>query len=366
MAKANQYHPQSVSHPGTTLSEKLTELGMGPKEFAVRTGKPEKTITAILKGDSALTPDMAVLFENVLHIPARFWLQRQLQYDEAVARAKAAEQIKQAESWAKAFPVVKMIRLGWLPVVSSATERTAAMLNFFGVSTAAAWSDYYLNTRLKNSFRISLAHAKDPHAISAWLRRGELQASELQATPYSESAFRNVLTQIKRLTAEHPVNFFEQLQTVCLTAGVKVVHTPCLPKAPISGATRWVGNHPLIQLSCRYKRNDIFWFTVFHEAGHILLHGKKDIFLEAAEFGDQYKQQEQEADDFAVQWTLNKAQEQQIVNTSPLTVEGVHEYAKTFGTHPAIIIGRLIRLGILHTSVGYQYGFFEKVELDIP
>lgn len=364
MATANQYHPQSVSHPGVTLREKLEELTMGPKEFAVRTGKPEKTVTAILKGDSAITPDMAVLFENVLQIPARFWLQRQLQYDEAVARAKAAEQVQQATAWAKAFPVLKMMQLGWLPPAPSATERASAILSFFGVSTANAWSDYYLNERLKNSFRISLAHTKDPHAISAWLRRGELQANELHATTYDEAAFRAVLPQIRQLMAGQPVDFFARLQALCLTTGVKVVHTPCLPKAPISGATRWVGDHPIIQLSCRYKRNDIFWFTVFHEVGHILLHSKKDVFLEVSELEEQYRQQESEANAFAVRWTLSEEQERRVINMSPLTTEDIIQFAQQFQTHPAIIVGRLIRRGVLHSSVGFTYGFFEKVELD--
>ena len=39
---SNQYFPQSVAHAGETLEEKLNELKMNPKEFAIRTGKPEK------------------------------------------------------------------------------------------------------------------------------------------------------------------------------------------------------------------------------------------------------------------------------------------------------------------------------------
>jgi len=38
MANRNQYIPQVAFHPGETLSEKLDELGMGPKEFAICTG----------------------------------------------------------------------------------------------------------------------------------------------------------------------------------------------------------------------------------------------------------------------------------------------------------------------------------------
>lgn len=68
----NQYHPQIAFHPGETLSEKLEELGMGPKEFALRTRKPEKTVIAIMNAQSSITPEMAVTFENVLKIPAHF------------------------------------------------------------------------------------------------------------------------------------------------------------------------------------------------------------------------------------------------------------------------------------------------------
>jgi HTH-type transcriptional regulator / antitoxin HigA len=86
MKKRNEYIPQTVSHPGLTLREKLVELGMSQKEFAVRTGKPEQTIVKVINGESSLTSDMAVQFELVVGIPANFWLKRQQNYDEAVTR----------------------------------------------------------------------------------------------------------------------------------------------------------------------------------------------------------------------------------------------------------------------------------------
>ncbi len=89
----NQYIPQVVFHPGETLAEKLEEMGMGPKEFAVRTGKPEKTISEILNSKSSITPEMAVQFESVTKIPARFWLNRQRSYDEYMARKKRKRMI---------------------------------------------------------------------------------------------------------------------------------------------------------------------------------------------------------------------------------------------------------------------------------
>lgn len=360
--KKNQYHPQIAFHPGETLAEKLEELGMGPKEFAIRTGKPEKTIIAIIKGKSSITPEMAVQFEHVLKIPAHFWLNMQRNYDEFIAREERKELLKESTDWAKMFPITDMVKKGWLPTKTSIQEKTSELLAFFSISNHNAWEDYYFNQQLKVSFRISLAHTKEPHAISAWLRKGELQAAELPTKPYDEKCFKEVLPEIKSIMAKHPDNFFKYLQKVCLEAGVKVVHTPCINKAPINGSTRWLNDTPLIQLTGRYKRNDSFWFTFFHEAGHILLHGKKDIFLENIDYSEKDKQKEKEADEFAIKWTLTTYEQQEIIDAAPLDEDDIKTFAKKFNTHPAIIIGRLQHDGLVSYSLGRR--FFEPVEFE--
>ena len=81
MKKQNQYFPQSVAHAGETLQEKLAELNISIQAFAHRTGKTEKEIISILQGESAITPDLAIIFEHILQIPTRFWLNAQRNYD---------------------------------------------------------------------------------------------------------------------------------------------------------------------------------------------------------------------------------------------------------------------------------------------
>lgn len=361
MPTKNNYTPPIVFHPGETLAEKLDEMGMGPKEFALRTGKPEKTIIAVLNGKSSITPDMAVQFENVTKIPANFWMNHQRSYDEFIARGKRQAVIEQAIKWVRKFPITEMTKKGWLPQEATIQEKARVMLAFFGFSNHTAWEDYYFKQQLKVGFRISLAHTKEPHAISAWLRKGELQALDLTASDYSERNFKNALPALKSIMAEHPDNFFKQLQDICLQAGVKVVHTPALPKAPICGSTRWLNDTPLIQLTGRYKRNDSFWFTFFHEAGHIILHGKKDIFLEKVEYSDKDMAKENQADEFAESWTLSAEEESEILENVPLNEDDIRTYAKRFITHPAIIIGRLQHKGLIPYSLGREH--FEAIVL---
>lgn len=354
MATINQYFPQVVFHPGETLEEKLQEMGMGPKEFGIRTGKPEKTIFAIIKGESNITADMAVQFESVTKIPAHFWMNSQRAYDEYLAREKRMEMIALAIAWARQFPLSEMIKKAWLPVCDSIEQKTMELLSFFSFSTPEAWEDYYLKQELKVAFSISLSHTNAPYAISAWLRKGEIQAAEIPTIAYSEKLFRELLPELKSVMANQPADFLLQLQTICAKAGVKVVYTPCLPKAPINGSTRWLNDTPLIQLSGRYKRNDNFWFAFFHEAGHILLHGKKDVFLENIEYPDKRDEKEQQADNFAVKWTLSEAEEKEILASRPLNATIVKSFAEKFNTHPAIIIGRLQHKKLIAYSDGNE------------
>jgi HTH-type transcriptional regulator / antitoxin HigA len=361
MTKHNQYIPQSVTHPGLTLKEKLEEMEMGPKEFALRSGKPEKTITAILKGDSSITADMAVLFENVTKIPANYWMNHQKNYDEYLARVKHQQVIEKAVVWASKFPLQRMLKLGWLEKRPTKPEMAAELLAFFGVASDQSWEDYYCNQQLKVAFRISLKLINNPYAISAWLRKGELTAQEIHSQSYSEKEFKTVLPALKSLMAEQPENFFKQIQTICLKVGVKVVYTPFLPNAPINGVTRWLNETPLIQLTGRGKRNDIFWFSFFHEIGHILLHGKKEIFLEEIEYQDKDLEKEREADAFAVKWTFSLDEEKELIRNLPHSEDGVYAYAKKINTHPALIIGRLQHKKYVPFSFGKQ--FFKKIEL---
>ncbi|ESU24361.1 XRE family plasmid maintenance system antidote protein [Flavobacterium enshiense DK69] len=361
--KTNQYIPQTVSHPGKTLGAKLEELKMGSKEFAVRTGKPEKTISNVLSGESAITSDMAVLFEDVLGIPAHFWLNRQNQYDEAVARLKREESIHLSLEWAKHFPYAEMAKLGWVAATSKLEEKVENLFKFFRLSSQEAFDNYYFKQKLKVNFRLTLAHEKKPYAVAAWLRQGEIQASELEAQPYDEKILLSKLPEIKSLMAKHPEGFFKNLQSICLEAGVKVVYTPCLKGAALHGSTRWLSDTPLVQMSARYAKNDIFWFTFFHELAHIIMHGKKHIALEnKVDYDAESKVEEQEADDFAIKWTFSKEEEQEVLRHRPLKESDILRFAKQFNTHPAMIIGRFHHKKLLPFSLGNQ--FIEKIEID--
>lgn len=361
MTFTNQYSPNIVFHPATTLNEKLEEMGMSKKEFALRTGKPQKTIIAVLKEESSITSEMAILFESVTQIPAQFWINKQARYNEYIARKKYEVAIAKATEWAKQFPYSDMAKHKWVVPTRKAEEKTINLLNYFGVASHSSWEKLYVETELKVAAYTSLKQSHQPHAISAWLRQGELQVKQFNAPVFDVKKLKSKIPAMRELMVKQPFDFFNKLQEICLNAGIVLLFTPKLPKVPLSGSTRWLNNTPLIQLTARYKRNDSFWFTFFHELGHIILHGKKYISLENVDFAAADPVKEEEAHQFAVKLTFTIDQERELLENKTITEQDIIAYAKKFDTHPAMIIGRLQHKRLIPFSVGRQ--FMEPIDL---
>lgn len=295
MKNQTSYKPQKINHPGSVLAEKLQELNIGSKEFALRTGKPEKTISAVLNKKSNITAVMAVQFEFALGIPAAYWLQHQMYYDIYIAEQKLDSHHTENLKWLNNFPIDELIHLGYIKSCISASEQLEELLKFFRFSDIKAWENFYFKQKLKVNFSISLLEYQNPYILATWLRIGELQASKSNTTVYNVKKFKTLLQYISihRLQIS-----FTQLQEHCIKSGVKVVHTAPINNLAVKGSMRWINNSPLIQIAVDFNSAE-FWPTFFHEASHILLHGKKEIFLDQLNNTSHKSAKEKEAEELA-------------------------------------------------------------------
>lgn len=332
-----------LSPPGDTIQETIDTIGMSQMELAERMGKDKKNINQIIKGKESITLNTANLFERVLGIPANFWLEREKEYRKELAMIESEESLVEELHWLKEFPVKAMQQLGWIADSVDKIQIVKFLLSFFGIASPEQWNSIYIERKVSVSFRMSLVHTNSPGAMSAWLRKGELQAQEMKLKEFDANKFYDVLDEVKKLVAAQPNDFKEQLQNLCAKAGVALVYTPCLPKVTASGAARWIKNTttPLIQLSGRYKTNDHFWFSFFHEAGHILKHGKKEVFLEDVKGAKIEKKKEEEANLFASEQLFPAKAYKKLCAESFIDGKIIQQYANEYKTHPAIIVGQL-------------------------
>lgn len=332
----NQYRPDVVSPPGETLHETLEVYGMTQADLAARTGKSVKAINEIIKGKSAITPETALQLEHVLNVPAGFWNNREAAYREHLAQLEERERLHSAIDWLKQFPVKAMIGLGWIEKQSDSVERVRELLRYFGIASPEQWQEVWNS---EAAFRQSPAFQADPAAVAAWLRRGEIEAQRIECAPYDATRLRACLREARGLTLAPVEQFQPALTRLLAGAGVAVVFVPELPKIRASGATRWLTpKKALIQLSLRYKTDDQLWFTFFHEAAHILRHGKRQVFIE--QNGDT-GQEEAEADRFAADWLIPPADWQRIAGRAQYSKEEIRTFASDIGVSPGIVVGRL-------------------------
>jgi addiction module HigA family antidote len=338
----NRFKPDYAVPPGVTLAETLEALGMSQADLAKRTGRPKKTINEIIKGKAALTPETALQLEHVLGIPASFWNNLERHYQETRARLQEQKHLEKHTDWLEQIPLKAMLKRGWIKAAKDKVQQLEEVCKFFGVASPDQW------LKLRSTaiaFRKSAAFQSDPGAVVAWLRKGELEALQMDCAPYHARKFKNLLSDLRSLTIEPPEVFAPRLAQLCAQAGVAVVFVPELPKTSVSGATRWLTpNKALIQLSLRYKADDHLWFTFFHEAGHIILHGKRDVFLEG---GDAHGDKEHEANKFAADTLIPPAELAQFVKGGDYGEAAIRHLASKVGIAPGIVAGRLQHEGKL-------------------
>lgn len=353
-----------LSPPGDTIQEHIDYIGMSQAELAERMGRPREKINDIIRGREPITTATAFQLEKVLGIPAGFWLNRENTYRKELYELQQQDILEEENDWLRAFPIMEMRKLGWLPDTLEKYLLVDGLLKFFGLASREEWERIYVAEEVSVSFRVSLAHTQSPHAISAWLRRGELQVNEMKLAVFDKRKFREALEEIKILAFEMPEDFAQQLQDICTQCGLALVFTPSLPRAPISGATRWFRNNPVIQLSGRFRNNDHFWFTFFHEAAHILLHGKKDVFLEHVEGTPVDQEKEKEADAYATKILISDADWKRITIELPLLIEEIESLAASLRIPPAIIVGRMQHEKLVPQTFGNELK--QKIGLFAP
>lgn len=96
-----------ISPPGDTLLETIESLDISQADLAVRMGLPIKTINEVIKGKTAITPEMAIKLERISKVSVAFWLNREAHYQKELAKIKNAEDLLTQKDWLEDFSLNK-------------------------------------------------------------------------------------------------------------------------------------------------------------------------------------------------------------------------------------------------------------------
>ncbi len=336
-------------HAGKYILEKINKIGMPQAALAERMGRPLKSINEIIKGKVRVTLDTALQLKRVLNIDVDEILKADIEYHKYQTLQKENEELSKHSEWVKQFPLSEMRKFSWIKKSRKGYENVREVLKFFGVATKEQWEKTYRDDNYKSvAFRISLARSPKAFNIATWIRHGDKAAENITAPQYDVELFKHYIDVLRSIACKQPKDYDKQIKSICLEAGVKVVLSPYLKNTGISGAARWIGNNPVIQMSDRYKSNGHFWFSFFHEVGHILLHGKKDIFIDSSSRKDDLQvviddSKEEEADNFSSNLLIPKKLFKSFLIQEDFSENAVRNFAKKIRIHEGIVAGRIQR-----------------------
>lgn len=343
-------HSNLAIPPGEYLEEVLEDLGMTKDELARRMGRPASKLSPIFKGEKSVTPDTALRLAEVVGVPAHVWTGLEAEYRLTLARQKKAREEEGAheEELARQYPYAELAKAGEVPATRSPRQRARSLRKFFGVSSLANVPDIQL---YQPAFGVGKSRnaAIKPEALAAWIRVGEKRARRMRCSPFNAGRVREAITSIRAMTALRPEDFIVPLENELAGAGVVLSICPHFSGTSAQGAVFWLGQKKaVLMLATRYKWSDIFWFSFFHEIGHILLHGRQSVIIETGE----RDHREKEADRFAANVLVSPEQYKTFVERGDFRLAAVKAFAREQGIAPGVVVGRLQHEGKLNHLVG--------------
>lgn len=360
------FQPDWLIHPGEHLAEYIESWGMSQAELAERTGLHRKTINAIINGAMSITPDTAMLLEPVFGRPMSFWVNLDAQYQSRLAQMRRDAQIQAHDAWLERFPIKEMQKRDLLPRTKDRIELGVALMRFFALGDVAQWQVLWRQSNAWVAYRQQRTETKTAELVSVWLREGQRLVEQREYVPFDAAKLREALPRMRQLTRADRDSVWPLLQTMCDNVGVLLVRVKPYQNLGVYAATYRYRGRTVIQLSGLRSSVDQFWFSFFHEVGHLLLHGVKEVFLDddnpmndAVEHDDT---QEAEANAFAARTLIPDGAYRKFVREvpAPYATHAIERFADQQGIHPGIVVGRLQHDGKVRYSA--HHGLKENYE----
>lgn len=323
-------------HPGVYVKDALDALNMSSKEFSIRTGISERTLSDLINEKGSITFDIATKLSEFFGNSVNSWTNLQNAYDiymlESKQKAEAEEDYALLKQFRKYLIDNSFIDTG--DDNETVVYKTRSILSVNRLSA--------LNTKeLLVSFKEQNTDMDENNyfAQNFWLAYAMTKAREIEVEPYSKKNVIETMDNLKDLLCMEPKEFYPIITDRLRKCGISYVFLPYLEKSYIYGATKWLSNdNVMLAMSNRTGRADVFWFTLLHELTHVLKEHKRYCLLQAANIDDE------EADDLASRILIPEDEWNDFIkNTKYLNSFKIKSFAESIGVPPFIVVGRLAR-----------------------
>lgn len=332
-------------HPGEFLQDYIEEYHISQIDLALRTGVSKKMINEIIKGKNPITESMAVKLSKILPLSVEYWLNLQAGYEADLARLNQNNDLKKDikhlthfnHAYKELSKIEKTAKHRWIE--KNYIEIVLELQKFFGVSSLG-----FLGDTMKFAFRKYDRKNLDQYTLAAWLRLGDIKAQKSTVAVFDKQALLDRLDEIKLLSTKGKEEYLPALEKIFAECGIVLAYVPYFENTHIQAATKWIAPEKALIMLATSKGKDEgkFWFNLFHEIGHLLLHSKKEFHIDLNDY-DTSLEIEKEADDFAQKMLIADFDSviKDLFRCGDGLEQGIIRIAKNNGISPAILAGRI-------------------------
>jgi Zn-dependent peptidase ImmA (M78 family)/plasmid maintenance system antidote protein VapI len=332
------------SKPGDTIKSLMQRREIPAVEIAAALPGGMQKLRDLLEGRASIDASTARALQSSLGGSVSFWLKRQKNYEAALDRAVSKAVQQEADQWLNEIPTPVASKAN--PVSKGSREdRLRHKLVYYNVANLRTWDARYGSIPSETHFRTSPSFQSNRAAVLAWLRRGEIEADLIVTKPWSSVRLKQLLPDIRALSKiGRPDRFLPRLREILSDAGVALVVVPTPRGCHASGAARLVSpDKAMVMVSFRHRSDDQFWFTMFHELGHVLLH-QGHAFVDEDETPE--SPAEREANDFAMMCIVPPARRPELLKLGA-DKDSIVRFAVSVGVNPGLIVGQMQHEGII-------------------
>ena len=360
MAKnMNGLSREFIIHPGETLKEILEDRQMSQKELAIRTDVTEPHVSSIVNCQKAISVSYAKKLEYALGIDASFWVNLQANYDKELADFEEINGIsdRELEILKRLDSIVKHLKtIGLLEPETRGPMLVINLRKLLNISSLIRIPE----VSQTGAYRLATATNVDPYVLFTWLRMCDLIVEEQETEQGLDiDRLKDKIPLIKELMFEDVADVQSRLKTYLAECGIKFSIVKNFRGAPVQGVIKKNDDGILnLLMTTRRKFADIFWFTFFHEIGHII---NGDIEDKLVDYDFAKGEAEDKADEFAANTLIDPADYAGFVAKRDFTLPSIKRFSVELNIPTYILIGRLQRDG--HVRYHLYLGAYLKYAL---
>ncbi|MCI5586294.1 MAG: HigA family addiction module antitoxin [Lachnospiraceae bacterium] len=337
MSNYIEYDDKIAFHPGYYIKEIVEESGLTQEDFAKRLDTTPKNLSLLIRGEQNLSIDIAMKLSRMIGTSVSYWLNLQNAYDALIAEFKSKEELAQERLIFSILDYKYFREYFNLPdLPRKIDEQIVQVRNFLNVATLTVLK----KPDMAVSFRSATGEMSEANIVKAntMVQIATNIALKTEAPKFNKPLFEEAVRYALTLTKDHST-FYPLIKEAFCKAGVILVILPNISGSKINGATKKVGNNIMLLVNDRRLNSDTFWFTLFHEIGHIM-NGDYGI-----SFDSESGEQEEIADKYAEDMLIPCDQYQQFIAENRFDIQSIRRFAKRIDRDPGIVLGRLLNDG---------------------